>query len=92
MDTGVLMSCREVRSVEICDRCGFGTHVVVCYSSQESLNEPEADFCLSCGDTIKAETCLAIFVAESPTLLDATLGAFKSGRLCSSLRPPEGIF
>ena len=85
------MSCREVRSLVTCDRCGFGNHLVVCYSSQESLNEPEADFCLGCGDTIKAETCLAMFVADCPTSLNATLGAFKSGRLCSSLKPPEGV-
>ena len=85
------MSCRELRTVETCDRCGFQNHVVVCYSAREDLNKAEADFCLRCGDTIKSETCLAIFVAECPTSLNATLGAFKSGRLCSSLMPPEGV-
>jgi acyl-coenzyme A synthetase/AMP-(fatty) acid ligase len=35
---------------------------------------------------------LAIFVAECPESLSATLAAFKSGRLCSSLQPPEGVF
>jgi len=86
------MSCREVRSVETCGHCGFRNHVVVCYSSDERLNEREADFCLSCGETIKAETCLAIFVTTCPTSLEDTVSAFKSGRLCSSLRPPEGVF
>jgi tRNA A37 threonylcarbamoyladenosine dehydratase len=86
------VTCREVRTIETCDRCGFQNHVVVCYSAQQDLNKHEADFCLGCGDTIKSKTCLAIFVAECPTSLIATLGAFKSGRLCASLEPPEGIF
>jgi hypothetical protein len=83
---------REVWTVETCDGCGFQNHVVVCYSAREDLNEPEADFCVNCGDTIKAETCLAIFVARCPVSLKATLGAFKTGRLCSSLKPPAGVF
>jgi predicted RNA-binding Zn-ribbon protein involved in translation (DUF1610 family) len=86
------VTCREVRTLETCDRCGFQNHVVVCYSAQQDLNQQEAEFCLACGNTIKSETCLAIFVAECPTSLSATLGAFKSGRLCSSLKPPEGVF
>jgi len=84
--------CREIRSLEICNNCGFQNHVVVCHSAQENLNQWEADFCLRCGDIIKSETCLAIFVAECPTSLIATLAAFKSGRLCSSLQPPDGVF
>jgi hypothetical protein len=85
------VTCREVRTIETCDRCGFQNHVVVCYSAQETLNEAEADFCLGCGDTIKAEICLAIFVAAGAASLNATLAAFKSGRLCSSLQPPAGV-
>jgi hypothetical protein len=85
------VSCHEVRTVETCLRCGFQNHVVVCYSAQQDLHQPEAEFCLGCGDTIKAETCLAIFVAECPPTLEATLSAFKSGGLCSSLSPPDGV-
>jgi hypothetical protein len=81
---------REIRTVEACP-CGAVHHVCVCYSADASLNEPEAEYCPVCGDTVKAETCLAIFVAPTPVLLDDTVSAFKSGRLCSSLQPPAGV-
>jgi hypothetical protein len=55
------------------------------------MNEPETEYCLGCGETVKAETCLAIFIAAAPALLDETVSAFKSGRLCSSLQPPVGV-
>jgi hypothetical protein len=85
------VSCREVWTVETCGRCGFQNHVAVCFSAQEDWNKPEADFCIMCGDTIKSETCLAIFVADCPEALTSTLHAFKTGKLCSSLKPPEGV-
>lgn len=85
------MTCREIRTIETCDGCGFQNHIVVCYSTDASSDQPEADFCLGCGATIKAEICLAIFVASSPASLNTTLAAFKSGRLCSSLKPPAGV-
>lgn len=85
------MSYREITSVETCSACGAKHHVIVCYSANPGLNEPEAEYCLACGETIKAETCLAIFSAASPALLAETVFAFKSGRLCSSLEPPAGI-
>ena len=66
-------------------------HVVVCYSAKPGFNEPEAEYCLDCGETIEAETCLAVFSAASLALLAETVSAFKSGRLCSSLQPPAGV-
>jgi hypothetical protein len=85
------VSYREVRTVETCGVCGSRNHVFVCYSGNPKLNQPEAEYCFNCGETIKAETCLGIFIAAAPAVLEATVSAFKSGRLCSSLEPPAGV-
>jgi hypothetical protein len=82
---------REVRTVERCCVCASRNHVFVCYSSDPTLNEPEAEYCFNCGETIKADVCLGIFTAAAPGLLEETVSAFKSGRLCSSLKPPVGV-
>jgi hypothetical protein len=82
---------REVRSVETCSGCGRRNHVVVCYSNDPEMNAPEAEYCFGCGETIKAETCLAIFVAASSASMESTVVAFKSGRLCATLQRPPGI-
>ena len=88
---GVPVRYREIRTVETCSLCGSTNHVCVCYSGDTQLNQPETEYCCTCGDTIKTETCLGIFVAAAPALLDETVSAFKSGRLCSSLQPPAGV-
>ena len=85
------MPYHEVRTVETCRVCGSRNHVFVCYSGDSTLNEPEAEYCFNCGETIKADVCLGIFVAAAPALLEETVSAFKSGRLCSSLEPPVGV-
>jgi hypothetical protein len=82
---------RERRTSGACRACGLKNHVIVCYSSDATLHDPEAGYCVACGETIVAETCLAIFVDASPQLLDATMQAFKSGLLCASLKPPLGL-
>src|SRR4051812_17296274 len=83
--------CRDMKSVERCRACGADNHVVVCYSADAAFNEPEIEYCFTCGEAIKSETCLAILVATSPALLDRTISDFRSGRLCSSLQPPAGV-
>jgi pyruvate/2-oxoacid:ferredoxin oxidoreductase beta subunit len=55
------------------------------------MNAPEAEYCWGCGETIKADTCLAIFVAASSASMESTVVAFKSGRLCATLQRPPGI-
>jgi hypothetical protein len=82
---------REIRTIEVCASCGFPNHVVVCHSTHAAFNEREEEFCVECGETIKADTCLAIFAAASSAALSATLEAFKTGRLSSSLKPPAGV-
>ena len=82
---------RERRTNETCRACGLENHVVVCYSSDATLNKPETEYCIACGETIRAETCFAIFVGESSRSLDDMMSAFKSGLLCSSLKPPAGL-